>query len=73
MAEILSEFAAAAAPSRATCWFTRLTPEQQDKVVAAHSAGYSAATIAKVLSGWEIRLTAGGVWKHLGGGCSCPS
>lgn len=67
----LDEFAAVAKPNRRGCWFSRLTSEQQEKVTAAHEAGYSARTIARVVTSWGVRISNSPVGEHFRHGCSC--
>ena len=68
----LSEFDAIAPPRVIGCWYARLTPEQQQKVTDARTAGHVYPTIAKVVSGWlgsnisDRRLS-----EHFTGSCPC--
>lgn len=73
MAPSLDEFAAVGRPKQQHCWFQRLDPGQQEKATAAHEAGYSHPTIAKVVNGWGIPISRGRVGEHFRGACSCPS
>lgn len=68
----LSEFAAAVKPSkRKTCFFARLSPEQQTKVIEAEQAGYVSSVIASVVTGWGVPIKDNRVRAHFNGGCSC--
>lgn len=66
----LSEFEAAG-PRRKKCWFSLLDDAQQAKVVAAKEAGYSATTIAKVVTGWGARVGKSQIGAHFRGECFC--
>lgn len=69
----LSEFEKVAPPRNGTtCWADKLTPEQEQKVLAARVAGYSYKTISKVVTGWGIPVSEGSVNNHLTGVCKCP-
>ena len=67
----LDEFEAVGKPKGAGCWFQRLTAEQQEKVTAAHEAGYSFPTITRVVNGWGIEIGRSRLGDHFRKGCSC--
>ena len=67
----LDEFESAGPLKPARCWFARLTAEQQEKVAAAHEAGYSQPTIARVVNSWGVAVSRSRVGEHLRGSCSC--
>ena len=67
----LSEFEALVPPKRSSCWFTKLSEEQQTKVLAAREAGHTFVLIAKVVTGWGVPICDTRVRTHLSGGCSC--
>lgn len=74
MAATLSEFAAKGkprTPGPRVCWYKRLTPEQQEKVLAAKEGGFSHSVIASVVSSWSATITAAGVSIHFQGRCGC--
>ena len=72
----LSEFEATRLPPGG-CWFTKLTDEQREKVMAARAAGYSYVQITSVVRSWGITGIRGGpigdngVRNHIGRRCSC--
>lgn len=68
----LSEFAATGeVPNPTSCWFKRLSDEQQAKVGAAREAGYPYRTIALVLATWGFKVNRRTIGDHFTGGCSC--
>lgn len=70
----LSEFADAVRRSGPGCWFLRLEPHQQEKIHAAHEAGYSGSTIARVIkTRWGFNISDQQVRHHLTGSCSCQT
>lgn len=68
----LSEFEAKKPPRNGKpCWFTQLNDEQQQKATKAKSAGYSADTIARVVTGWGVPVKLNVIYGHFRGTCSC--
>jgi hypothetical protein len=68
----LSEFAAKVKVSdRRKCFFQRLEPEQQTKMLDAANAGYTASVIAAVVTEWGVPIKEHAVRYHLKGSCSC--
>lgn len=69
----LSEFEALGGPFRRNmgCWFTRLTEEQQAKVVAAQAAGYNYKQINTVMVKWGVEIGTKTIGDHFRGDCSC--
>lgn len=67
----LSEFGPITRPGAGRCWFARLTPEQQAKVVGAHELGHTYTRIASVVTGWGTPVSDGTVGTHFRKGCAC--
>lgn len=67
-----SEFDKVVPERKSTCWHSRMTDEQRDKVAAAREKGHSSATIARVVTSWGYSIQDNAVRRHCQGNCACP-
>lgn len=68
----LHEFEEAAPVPRRTCWYSaKIDDAQREKVTAARTAGYSYATIRKVLSDWGVTVGDSSLTSHFNKQCAC--
>ena len=69
----LSEFEALGKPRRRNmgCWFLRLSPEQQAKVIAAQEKGYNYTQISNVVTSWGVEIGSTALGDHFRKSCAC--